>query len=384
MAIPRQPAFEPREYQRRLENVQRTMARRRLDVLLLFGPHNICYLSGMDSENLFDFQCLIVPASGEPTMVIFEFEMGRYENSCSVTQVKTYDAFEDPVKATLAALPARTGRIAVEQGAGALSVGRFRQITEGLRQAEIEDALGLVEESRLVKSAAELAYMRRAAELTDAGMAAGVAVMAPGKRDHDVAAAITAAMYGNGGETSCWGPIVAAGYRAGCAHSTFNGYELRAGDTIFLEVTGEMRRYVGPLMRTAVLGVPNAEIRRVASIVESTVDLILEKSRAGVKASDVAKAALANVEPLLGSMIFHHYFGYPVGLGYPPTWIEHLGYFVRVDNDRPLEAGMVFHLPMSFRKYGEYAVNLSQTMLVGEPSSEPLSKTPARLQVVPI
>jgi Xaa-Pro dipeptidase len=208
--------------------------------------------------------------------------------------------------------------------------------------------------------------------------------MSPGKRDYDVAAAITATMYGQGGETACWGPIVAAGYRAGCAHSTFNGYQLRRGDTIFLEVTGEVRRYVGPLMRTAILGEPNAEIRRVASIVESTVDLILEKSRAGIKASDVAKAALANAEPLLDSMIFHHYFGYPVGIGYPPTWIEHLGYFIRVDNDRVLEPGMVFHLPMSFRKYGEYAVNLSQTMLVGERGAEALSRTPARLQIVPV
>ena len=57
----------------------------------------------------------------------------------------------------------------------------------------------------------------------------------------------------------------------------------RKGDTVFLEVTGEVRRYTAPLMRTAILGQPGPEIHRVASIVESTVDLILEKTRAGVK-----------------------------------------------------------------------------------------------------
>ncbi len=46
--------------------------------------------------------------------------------------------------------------------------------------------------------------------------------------------------------------------------------------------------------------------------------------------------------------------------------------------------GMVFHLPMSLRKYGEYGVNLSQAMLVGEDGAEPLGKSPARLQVVPV
>ena len=44
-----------------------------------------------------------------------------------------------------------------------------------------------------------------------------------------VAVAITEAMYRGGGETVCWGPIVAAGYRAGSTHSTFNGYELQKG-----------------------------------------------------------------------------------------------------------------------------------------------------------
>ena len=36
-------------------------------------------------------------------------------------------------------------------------------------------------------------------------------------------------MYRGGGETVCWGPIVAVGYRAGSTHSTFNGYELQKG-----------------------------------------------------------------------------------------------------------------------------------------------------------
>lgn len=384
MAIPKQPAFEEAEYARRLEQVQRVMARRRLDVLLLFSPHNIFYLSGMDSENLFDYQCLVVPATDEPTLVIFDFENARFENSCWLQRVETYTSFEDPIETTLAVLPTRADRVALEKQSAAVSVERFQQITQGLGRADIQDAFGIVEPVRLIKSSAEVAYMRKAAELTDAGVAAGVAALAPGRPDYEVAADIMGAMYRGGGETVCWGPVVAAGYRAGSAHSTFNGYRLQRGDTVFFEVTGEVRRYTGPLMRTAILGEPGPEIRRVASIVESTVDLILEKARSGVKASDVAKAALSNVEPLLDTMIFHHYFGYPVGIGYPPSWIEHLGYFIRVDNDRPLESGMVFHLPMSFRKYGEYGVNLSQTMLVGDDGGVPLGTSPARLQVVPV
>ena len=255
MAIPKQPAFEEAEYERRLEQVQRAMAQRRLDAMVLFSPHNIFYLSGMDSENLFDYQCLVVPAAGEPTLVIFDFERARCENSCPLRQVETYTSFEDPVKTTLAAVPTRTGRVALEQQSSALSAGRFQQITEGLGQAEILDAFGVVEPVRLIKSAAEVAYMRKAAKLTEAGVAAGVAAMAPGKPDYEIAAAITEAMYRGGRERPFAGvPSSRPDTEPGALTARSTGTGIETGDTIFLEVTGAARRYTGPLMRTAILG----------------------------------------------------------------------------------------------------------------------------------
>ena len=69
----------------------------------------------------------------------------------------------------------------------------------------------------------------------------------------------------------------------------------------------------------------------------------------------------------------------PVGLGYPPSWIETLGFFIRTDNPAPLEAGMIFHLPMSLRVAGRLGICLSQTMLVTPDGGVPLTSTPARL-----
>ena len=86
MAIPHEPAFARDEYESRIAKVRRGMAERGLDGLVVFSPHSIYYLAGMDSENLFDFQCLIVPASGEPTLVILDFEEARAENSVGLGQ----------------------------------------------------------------------------------------------------------------------------------------------------------------------------------------------------------------------------------------------------------------------------------------------------------
>jgi Xaa-Pro dipeptidase len=385
MPIVRQPAFAPEEYRRRLERVRAVMAKRSLDGLVLVGPHNVNYLSGMDSENLFDFQALIVPLAGEPDLVIFDFELGRAEASSWLGRPSVYTSFEDPVAATVAAVDRAglsRGRIGLEQRATTVSAGTLGRLLDGLADTHVEDAFGVVEGVRLVKSEAEIAYIRRAAALTDAAVLAGYAAMRVGAADHEVAAAIMGALYGGGSDTVCWGPIVASGYLAGAAHSSFNGRLLEAGDTVFLELTGEVRRYVAPLMRTAVLGEPTAEQAAVAAAGAEAVRAILHEARAGRPASEVARIAGEVVAPILDGVVFHHYFGYPVGIGLPPSWIEALGFFIRVDEDRPLEEGMVFHLPMSFRKYGEWGINQSHTVLVQAHGAEALTRTEAALQVL--
>ena len=79
MSIPREPAFEVAEYRRRLQRVQTAMTEKEWDLLLLFSPHNVFYLSGMDSENLFDYQCLLVPQDRDPVLIISHFEEARSE-----------------------------------------------------------------------------------------------------------------------------------------------------------------------------------------------------------------------------------------------------------------------------------------------------------------
>ena len=383
MPIPREPAFDVAEYRRRLAWVHAATAARSLDAILLFSPDNVFYLSGMDTENLSDYQCLLVPVGRDPILVTSHFEEARAANSCWHRGQVFYGPFEDPLRVTLDTVRRLKVRgLGLERCSRAVSPDHYQRLARALSDLRIEDPYGVVETSRRVKSPAEIAYMRQAAVLTDLGVEAAYIAMREGQRDSDVAAAIMEAMYGNGSDTVCWGPIVAAGYRAGSAHSTFMGLPLRRGQTVFLELTAQVRRYVAPLMRTAVLGPPTDDMKRVEAAGRAALACILEEARPGVEAAHVARTAQAILEPVLPGHVFHYNFGYPVGIGYPPSWIEEIDFLIRKDNPRPLEAGMTFHLPMSVRKYGEYGVNLSQTILVGEDETEALAYTPARLQQV--
>jgi Xaa-Pro dipeptidase len=381
MTIPREVAFPVDEYRRRVARVHGRMAERGLDAIVLFGPHNIAYLTGMDSENLFDPQACIVAAGSDPTLVILDFELGRFANSAWLEKPVTYGQFDDPVAAFAEAISAvglSRSRLGIDRrGIGA---EQYQRLLAALPAATAEDGFGVVERVRLVKSEAEIDLMRRAAGFTDAGVEAGFAAIAAGRRDYEVAAAIVEALYAAGSDLTCWGPIVAAGYRSGLAHSAHNGKTLEKGESVFLELTGQLRRYAAPLMRTAVIGRASDEQRRLGDASASAVAAILDAAKAGTPAKAVAAAGLRHIAPVEQGIVFHHNFGYPVGLAYPPSWIETLGFFLRANNPEPIEAGMVFHLPMSLRVAGRLGICLSHTMLVTVDGGVALTRSPARLR----
>ena len=226
------------------------------------------------------------------------------------------------------------GRLGVERPTVGLTVNQFQQLVAQLPDAVIEDSFPAVEIPRRVKSPAEIGYMRRAAALTDRALDAACAAVKVGVSDGELAATITNVIYGEGGEVTSLGPIVAVGYRAGAPHSSFNGTRVQAGDSVFLELTAQVRRYTAPIMRSVWLGEPSAEILRLADAGAAAVETIVRTARPGLPASEVARAARAELEPILDQVMFHNSYGYPVGIGFPPTWTESLGLLpARATND---------------------------------------------------
>jgi Xaa-Pro aminopeptidase len=294
-------------------------------------------------------------------LVILDFELGRFENGSWLEKPGLYGQFDDPVTAFAGAISA-AGLSRSKLGVDSRGIGaqQYQRLVAALPDATIEDSFGVVERVRLVKSSAEIELMGKAASFTDAGVEAGFAAIADGRCDYEVAAAIMGGLYGSGSDLTCWGPIVAAGYRSGLAHSAHNGKTLTVGESVFLELTGQLRRYTAPLMRTAVVGKASAEQRRLAEASAGAVEAILEAAKAGTPANAVAAAGLRHIAPVEKGVVFHHNFGYPVGLGYPPSWIECARFtFARTTWSRPRR---MVPLPMSLRVAGRW--HLLSAMLV--------------------
>jgi Xaa-Pro dipeptidase len=313
--IPKEAYFSQDEYQRRLRLVREKMAERGLDVLLVFGAANVYYLTGYSSVNSWDFQCCVLGLTGAPSLIIFDFELGRFAASSWLPEDKVvaYTAHDEPIgviRSTLSDLGLLGKTIAIEETSPNLGVAKYRRLLEMLAGENLVDAGGLVEMVRLVKSAEEIAYLRRAAEVTRQGMDAALDVAQENAFDHEVAAAAYGAMLRAGGDVATMEPIVAVGYRSGLAHSSFAHLAIKRGDSVFVELGGCVHRYTAPLMATKVVGGSNPERAEVLDAARRTVAALAVAARPGVLASDVARAGLAAIQPVLDRIIFHYNFGW--------------------------------------------------------------------------
>ncbi|MBI1385478.1 MAG: M24 family metallopeptidase, partial [Rhizobiales bacterium] len=254
-------------------------------------------------------------------------------------------------------------------------------LVASLPNAHIADATALVNWQRAVKSPAEIAFMRRAAAITDAMHARIREVVRPGIRKNDLVAEI----YGTAirGIEGSWGdypaivPLTPSGMDATAAHLTWDDRTMKAGEGTFFEISGCYRRYHCPQSRTTFLGEPPEKYRRAEAAVQEGVAAGLEAARPGNTCEDIAVAFF--------STIARHGFqkdsrtGYSIGLSYPPDWGERTLSLRRGDRTE-LRPGMCIHfMPALWLDDG--GLEITEPILITERGAECLCTTDRAIHV---
>ena len=376
------PAFAAAEYGARVEALRARMTSSGIDTLLVFAPENVCYLAGYETIGFSSFQSLVVRPD-ELVLFIREMERTVAETTCWIDQFETFADSEDPGE-RLTELLRRRGwlgtRIGIELEGGFVSAGAVDRLRAQLGAAV--DASGLVEAGRRIKSAAEVSLIRRACRVTEAGMAAALGAVRVGATEDDVAAAAYGAMLGAGSDFFAGDPIVTSGWRSGVAHMTFGHRRLEAGDTVLVELGGCLRRYFGPLMRSAAIAPVRGEVHAMAATIIAALDGAIGAIRPGATSGEVDAACRAILEHAGYEAYFRKRTGYSVGVGFAPDWGEGHIASLRRDDPTPLVPGMVFHLPPALRVPRRYGLGWSETVLVTEDGCEVLTRFPRSFHVV--
>ncbi|MDQ3660101.1 MAG: Xaa-Pro peptidase family protein [Actinomycetota bacterium] len=371
--------FERHEYARRKRRACEELERLGADAIVVFRSSSVEYLCGYHTIETVPQPLIVGPSLLQ--LLVPDPEVGRALVSSNAEEILFCSQFDDALKLLAEHLERVLGMgatVAIEpldptmpHAFAAMLLGRGLRVVYG-------DFL--IERIRLVLSEAEVSCMERAGEITGGGIAAAVEALAmPGATDSSAAAAARAAMAREADSGAPLGVIVATGWRGGVVHSNWNGTAVAAGTTTFLEMSGAHHRYCAPLMRTVAHGPLSVRNKRLAELAHLMLERVLEEARAGEPCSEVASRVLDHLGPLEDWIAFHFTLGYPVGLAHSPTWMDGAPFFITRDNPRPLELGMAFHVPASFRAFGESGVGLSHTILVTEQGGRALTPGPAEV-----
>jgi Xaa-Pro dipeptidase len=378
--------FEPAEYAARLAKVRTEMDRRGLDVMVTHTAQNIFYVTGHYTFAISNYQCAIIPRTGDPIVLVRDLESGNARTMSWVgdESIVSWEDTDDPVALTVATIKERDlagGRIGLEEDSFYLSSRAVARMRQELPESDIVDGGGVIERVRRVKSPQEIAYIRRACQATAAGMEAGMAEVAPGKTENDVAAAIFSAMVRDGSEFLTNDPIVTSGPRSGIPHTTFRRRVLEPGDAVLFEFGAAYNRYIGPLMRWAVIGQPTDTQKQWSDLCLEALGNAIAAVKPGVTTGDVDDACRTTFERAGLYEYYKKRTGYSVGIGFAPGWVEGGVMSVQQYGDVVLEPGMTFHMPPAMRMPGKFAVGFSETVAVTETGCEVLSCFPREMVV---
>ena len=349
------PPFSRAEYSRRLAETKKRMADAAFDLIICQDPANMCWLTGFDGWSFYTPQVVLVHLDEEPiwfgraqdakaahitTDILADNIVGYSEQLIHHATGHPYDELADLIKERGWA----SSRIGVELDAHYYTARAHAHLVKGVPDANVSDSEQLVNWARLIKSEAELVYMREAGAICTAAMNRAIEKVAPGVAQYEVIAEVYSAQIlgvkGAYGDYTGLCPLIQVGEGTSTPHLTWSDKPIPRDTLVMLEMAGARHHYHAPLTRTLFLGSPPSEVTALTRAIIEGVDAALDMARPGV----TCEAVEAVWQKVLNQAGYHKdsRVGYSVGLNYPPDWGERTA-SLRPGDQTVLQSGMCFH-----------------------------------------
>ncbi|MFL5209392.1 MAG: M24 family metallopeptidase [Microvirga sp.] len=370
--------FSPQEFDRRKGALLAAMAQARLDGLLLFQQESMYWATGYDTFGFCFFQCLVVATDGRMALLTRSADLRQARHTSIIADVRIWkDAADANPALDLKELCAELGlagkRLGVEFESYGLVASNGRKLEAAFDGfAPLTDASHLVTRLRAVKSADEIAHVRRAAALANEADAAALAHIRAGADEGDILAAQHAAIFRGGGDYPGNEFIIGSGADALLCRYKAGRRTLGTRDQITLEFAGAYRHYHAAIMRTVPVGDPKPAHLAYHRAAREALLACEAELRPGRTAGDVY-AAHARVldERGLGAHRLNA-CGYSLGAKFTPSWMDWPMFYEA--NPWEIAPGMVVFAHMILMDSDtETAMTLGRTSLVGEHGAEALT-----------
>ena len=370
--------FSPEALAGRRARTVEAMAQAGLDGMLLFRQESMYYLTGYDTFGYVFFQCLYLGADGRMTLLTRAPDLRQAQATSVIEDIRIWvDGPEatpaEELRAILAGHGCQGRRLGVEYEAYGLTARngiRLQAALDGF--CELVDASELVSRLRVVKSAAEIVYLRRAAVLADQALEAARPLARPGAFEGDILAAMHGAIFAGGGDYPGNEFIIGSGPGALLCRYYAGRRHLDAEDQLTLEWAGVERHYHAAMMRTLRVGA--APPRQVAmhQVARDALLAVEDGLRPGRPLGEAFDAHARTLDAAGYQAHRLNACGYSMGTTFSPNWMD----WPMLYHGNPVEAapGMAFFVHIIiFDNERDLAMTLGRTSLITERGAEPLS-----------
>jgi D-alanyl-D-alanine dipeptidase len=369
--------FDAEVYRRRVAAATAATAKTGLAGLVITPGYDLRYLMGSRAQTFERLTALVLPVSGDPTIVVPRLELASLKQSV-VTDlglvVRDWVDGDDPYQLIAAAMGGGLVATAVTDSMPALHLLPLADVL-GVLPVLATDVL---RELRMVKDAAEVDALRKAGAAIDRVHARVPEFLAPGRTEADVAADIAEAIVAEGHSEVAF-VIVGSGPHGADPHHEYSNREIRAGDIVVVDIGGSYEPgYNSDSTRTYSIGEPSPEVAQQYSVLQQAQRAAVEAVRPGVTAEQIDAAARDVLAEAGLADYFVHRTGHGIGLS------VHEEPYIVAGNDLPLQAGMAFSVEPGIYFPGRWGARIEDIVVVAEDGAQPVNHRPHELIVVPV
>ena len=383
--------FSNKEFISRINKVKLKMNEKGIEILLISNPANQFYLTGYDGWSFYTPQMVLIHLNdAQPYWIGRRMDAvgAKFTSFLNKNHIVSYpDTYvasttKHPMNFLVEFIKKKKWHkknIGVEMDDYYYSAKWHQILKKNLSQSKFVDAFLLVNWVRMIKSDQELLYMKQAGQIANLAMKNAMKKAKPGIRQCDVIAELnkttTSGTKKVGGTFTCKPPNAMVGEYCSAPHLSWTDKKLKKNEIFYLELGGAKHRYHVPLARCIYMGKAPKKIHRIAEIIKEGLNSVLDRVKPGVSGHDleeVWKKVITKYNIEKDSRI-----GYPVGIGYPPTWGE-LTTSLRKGDKNIIHENMTFHcIPALWME--KFGIVISETFVVKKKGAERLTNYSQKL-----
>ena len=371
--------FSKEEFQKRKDDVLKSMNKQNLDALLMFRQESMYWLTGYDTFGYVFFQTLVLDKNGNLILLTRAPDLRQAQNTSNIEDIRIWvdkdksNPTED-LKKILDELSLKGKKIGVEYEAYGMTGRNALRLNETLKDyCDLKDESELITKLRVIKSQEEIVYVKKAAELADNALDQAWKYSKAGVNEAKILAEMQKIVLEGGGDYPANEYIIGSGHNALLCRYQAEKRNLSIQDQLSIEWAGTYKHYHSAMFRTILLGKTDPKHIKMHEACVQALKNCESKLKPGNKIGEVFDIHAKTFDDLGFNKARMNACGYSLGSTFSPNWMDWP--MLYTGNPYIIQPGNIFFMHMILMdSENQLAMNLGETYLVTKSGNERLGK----------